>query len=131
MAERPVCELMRAIPSSVLPDEDAARALQRMRAENVALLPVLDYGELLGLVYERDLQGVAGDLQGLQVRDLMRGEPAEAPPWTPVARVLHEMLRQRAEAVVIVDHGHLVGLFTLDDAARRCGALMDEASLRH
>lgn len=132
MAVRPVCELMRALPSSVLPDESAARALQRMRSEGVSALPVLDYGELLGLVFERDLAQLRADsLARRQVRDVMRGEPTEVPPWMAVGAVLRTMLAQRAEAAVVVDHGHLVGLFTLDDAARRCGALLDVAALRH
>ncbi|WAS98793.1 CBS domain-containing protein [Nannocystis punicea] len=132
MADRPVCELMRALPSSVLPDEAAAPALMRMRSEGVALLPVLDYGELLGLVYERDLARLRGELLSRRlVRDLMRGDPPVAPPWRSVDAVLRLMLTHRAEAVVISDRGHLVGLFTLDDAARRCGALLDAAALRH
>ncbi|MCY0985819.1 MULTISPECIES: CBS domain-containing protein [unclassified Nannocystis] len=132
MADRPVCELMRALPSSVLPDEAAAPALQRMRSEGVALLPVLDYGELLGLVYERDLARLRGELLGRRlVRDVMRGDPPVAPPWRSVDAVLRLMLTHRSEAVVISDRGHLVGLFTLDDAARRCGALLDAAALRH
>lgn len=130
MAGRPVCEMMCALPSSVLPDEDAARALQRMRREQVTVLPVIDFGELLGLVYERDLVQLRGTSRR-QVRDLMRGDPPSAPPWMSVTAVLRLMLLQRAEAVVIIDHGHLVGLFTLDDAARRCGNLLDAASLRH
>jgi CBS domain-containing protein len=130
MAGRPICEMMCALPSSVLPDEDAARVLQRMRREQVALLPVVDFGELLGLVYERDLvQLRCGPRR--QVRDLMRGEPPSAPPWMSVTAVLRLMLIQRADAVVIIDHGHLVGLFTLDEAARRCGNLLDAAALRH
>lgn len=132
MAARPVCELMHALPSSVLPDEIAARALQRMRAEGVAVLPVLDYGELLGLVFERDLAQLRADaLARRQVRDVMRGDPTEVPPWMAVGAVLRVMLAHRAEAAVVIDHGHLVGLFTLDDAARRCGSLLDEAALRH
>lgn len=130
MAGRPVCEMMCALPSSVLPDEDAARALQRMRREQVTVLPVVDFGELLGLVYERDLVQLRCTPRR-QVRDLMRGEPTSAPPWMSVTAVLRLMLLQRSEAVVIIDHGHLVGLFTLDDAARRCGNLLDAASLRH
>ena len=132
MADRPVCELMRELPFSVLPEDGANVALQRMRDEGVALLPVLDCGELLGLVHERDLVRLRGDvLARRQVRDLMRGDPPVAPPWRSVDAVLRLMLAYRAEAVVIRDRGHLVGLFTLDDAARRCGALLDAAALRH
>lgn len=123
---------MRVLPSSVLPDEAAAAALQRMRSEGAVLLPVLDYGELLGLVYERDLARLRGDLLGRRlVRDVMRGDPPVAPPWRSVDAVLRLMLTYRSEAVVISDRGHLVGLFTLDDAARRCGDLLDAAALRH
>jgi hypothetical protein len=57
--------------------------------------------------------------------------PAVAAPWAPVCAVLLQLLRNRQEAAVIVDRGHLVGLFTLDEAARRCGSALDAAALRH
>lgn len=130
--QRPVCEIMRALPQSLLPDESAARALQRMRKEEVDVLPVVDYGELLGLVLARDLVGRnERELADLQVRLVMRGDPETAAPWAPVGAVLAQLLRFRQEAAVIVDRGHLVGLFTLEDAARRCGRVLDEAVLRH
>jgi len=129
---RPVCDVMRPLPLSLLPNESAAWALQRMRQEEVDVLPVVDYGELLGLVLARDLEGRSdSELARLQVKAVMRGEPETAAPWSPVGAVLAQMLRFRQEAAVIVDRGHLVGLFTLDDAARRCGRVLDDAVLRH
>lgn len=129
---RPVCELMLPLPPSVLPDDSAARAWQRMRAEAVAVLPVVDDGELLGLVFARDLEPrTAADLTRLCVADLMHGDPTTATPWAPVSLVLHQLLHVREDAAVIVDRGHLVGLFTLDLAAHRCGSALDEATLRH
>lgn len=130
--QRPVCDVMRSLPLSLLPDEGAAWALERMRQEEVDVLPVVDYGELLGLVLARDLEGRSdSELARLQVKAVMRGEPETAAPWSPVGAVLAQLLRFRQEAVVIVDRGHLVGLFTLEDAARRCGRVLDEAVLRH
>lgn len=130
--QRPICDVMRSLPLSLLPDEGAAWALQRMRQEAVDVLPVVDYGELLGLVLARDLEGRSeSELARLQVKAVMRGEPEVAAPWSPVGAVLARLLRFRQEAAVIVDRGHLVGLFTLEDAARRCGRVLDEAVLRH
>lgn len=129
---RPVCELMLPLPPSVLPDDPAARAWQRMRAEGVAVLPVVDEGELLGLVFARDLElRPAADLARLCVADLMHGDPTTATPWAPVSLILRQLLQVRGEAAVIVDRGHLVGLFTLDLAAHRCGSALDAAALRH
>ena len=123
---------MRSLPQSLLPDDGAAFALQRMRKEAVEVLPVVDDGELLGLVLARDLEGRSDrELACLQVKAVMHGEPETAAPWSPVRVVLAQLLRFRQEAVVIVDRGHLVGLFTLEDAARRCGRVLDEAVLRH
>jgi CBS domain-containing protein len=130
--QRPICDVMRSLPLSLLPDEGAAWALQRMRQEGVDALPVVDYGELLGLVLARDLEGRSdSELARLQVKAVMRGEPEVAAPWSPVGAVLARLLRFRQEAAVIVDRGHLVGLFTLEDAARRCGRALDDAVLRH
>ena len=51
---------MRSLPQSLLPDDGAAFALQRMRKEAVEVLPVVDDGELLGLVLaEEPIQAVA------------------------------------------------------------------------
>jgi CBS domain-containing protein len=123
---------MRSLPLSLLPDDRAAWALQRMRQEEVDVLPVVDDGELLGLVLARDLEGRNdNELARLLVKAVMRGEPETAAPWSPVGAVLAQMLRSRQEAAVIIDRGHLVGLFTLEDAARRCGRVLDDAVLRH
>ena len=130
--QRPVCDVMRPLPLSLLPDDSAAWALQRMHQEGVDVLPVVDYGELLGLVLARDLEGRSDcDLARLLVKVVMHGDPEIAAPWSPVGAVLAQLLRFRQEAAVIVDRGHLVGLFTLEDAARRCGRVLDEAVLRH
>jgi CBS domain-containing protein len=123
---------MRSLPQSLLPDDGAAWALQRMRKEGVDVLPVVDDGELQGLVLARDLEGRSDrELARLQVKAVMHGEPETAPPWSPVGAVLTQLMRNRQEAAVIVDRGHLVGLFTLEDAARRCGRVLDDAVLRH
>lgn len=130
--QRPVCDVMRSLPLSLLPEDSAAWALQRMRQEEVDVLPVVDYGELLGLVLARDLEGRSDcDLARLLVKVVMHGDPETAAPWSTVEAVLAQLLRFRQEAVVIVDRGHLVGLFTLEDAARRCGRVLDEVVLRH
>jgi len=130
--QRPVCEIMRQLPLSLLPDDGAAWAWRRMEDEGVDVLPVVDFGELLGLVLRRDLEGrPERELARLQVKALMRGEPTIAAPWSPVGAVLAEMLRFRQEAAIILDRGHLVGLFTLDDAARSCGDALDAAAMRH
>ena len=130
--QRPICEVMRPLPLSLLPDDGVAWAWRRMQEEAVDVLPVVDFGELLGLVLVGDLERRSPrERARLQVRALMRGEPTVAAPWSPVGAVLAQLLRFRQEAAIIVDRGHLVGLFTLDDAARRCGAALDAAALRH
>src|SRR5688500_13499514 len=107
--QRPVCEIMRPLPLSLLPEDGAAWAWQRMRQEGVEVLPVVDFGELLGLVLARDLERRSPrELARLQVRALMRGEPAVAAPWAPIGAVLAQMLRFRQDAAVIIDRGHLV-----------------------
>ena len=130
--QRPICEVMRPLPLSLLPDDGVAWAWRRMQEEAVDVLPVVDFGELLGLVLVGDLERRSPrERARLQVRALMRGEPTVAAPWSPVGAVVAQLLRFRQEAAIIVDRGHLVGLFTLDDAARRCGAALDAAALRH
>jgi hypothetical protein len=61
----------------------------------------------------------------------MHGDPTTATPWAPVSLVLRQLLRFRQDAAVIVDRGHLIGLFTLDLAAHRCGSALDAVALRH
>lgn len=130
--QHPICDVMESLPLSILPDDGAAWAWHRMRKEGVSVLPVVDFGELVGLVYARDLEHRGSrELARLQVRAVMRGEPAVAAPWAPIPAVLQQLLRVRQEAAVIVDRGHLVGLFTLDGAARRCGSALDAFAMRH
>ncbi len=129
---RPICELMLPLPPSVLPDDSAAKAWQRMRDEAVPVLPVVDEGELVGLIHARDLElRSAKDLTRLRVSQLMHGDPTTATPWAPISLVLRQLLRFRQDAAVVVDRGHLIGLFTLDLAAHRCGSALDAVALRH
>jgi len=129
---RPVCELMLPLPPSVLPDDSVVKVWQRMRDEAVTVLPVVDDGELLGLVFLRDLElRPSSDLTRLRVNQVMHGDPTTATPWAPISLVLRQLVRVREDAAVIVDRGHLVGLFTLDLAAHRCGSALDAATLRH
>lgn len=129
---RPICEIMLPLPPSLLPDDSAAWAFQRMCAEAVAVLPVVDDGELLGLVHAQELELLdARDRARLPVLRVMHGEPTTATPWDPIDLVLKQLLRFRQDAAVIVDRGHLVGLFTLDLAAHRCGSALDAVALRH
>lgn len=119
-----VADVMNEDVAMVGPDEPIARAVRLMRDEAYSQLPVLDDGVPVGSLSEtelvRALSGKDKDaLDPLTVADLMRPPfPAAAPDEGL------ESVRRHLEdhpAVVVMEHGVVVGIVTKSDLLRGVG----------
>ena len=96
----------------------AARRL--MRRHKIRHLPILENGELKGIVSQRDLYFVESlddvDPQGISVAEAMTENVLAVAPDTPVSEVARQMAENRIGSVIVIDGGKVAGIFTTMDA---------------
>ena len=99
----------------------------KMMAENgIRHLPVLERGDLVGIVSQRDLyfvETIAGvDKLTDKVEDAMTTDTRRFDPETPLREVARAMFDERLGCAVIVERDRVVGVFTAMDALRILGS---------
>ncbi|MBK6686284.1 MAG: CBS domain-containing protein [Deltaproteobacteria bacterium] len=114
-------------PHSIGPGQTIAVALKLMRTHGVRHLPVLDGGNIIGLVSERELELVATlgatNPERAPVEQAMIPDPYWAEVDTPVAEVAAKMAERKLGSAVITRGGKLAGVFTTTDALRALAEL--------
>jgi acetoin utilization protein AcuB len=117
---------MTTSPHSIGAEQPLAEAHKRLREFNIRHLPVLRGGKLVGMVTDRDLHLVETlrevDIATLEVEQAMSQNVYAVPPDAALDEVVDEMARQKYGSAVIMQNGHVVGIFTTVDA---CSALRD------
>lgn len=102
-----------------------------MREEHIRHLPVLHQGKLVGVVTDRDLRLVETlrdvDPTKVTVSEAMTSDVYTVSPDTSLDEVVSAMAKSKYGSAVVVDHGHVVGIFTTVDA---CSALADLLATR-
>lgn len=119
-----VRHFMTPSPETIAPDLTLAQARERMFHLSARHLPVVEGGELVGILSDRDValvEGVGNDLARLTVRQAMTLQPFTCGPEAHLHAVAAEMAAHKYGSAVIVDRehpGHVLGLFTTTDALR-------------
>jgi acetoin utilization protein AcuB len=102
-----------------------------MREEHIRHLPVLHQGKLVGVVTDRDLRLVETlrdvDPTKVTVSEAMTSDVYTVSPDTSLDEVVSAMAQSKYGSAIVVDHGHVVGIFTTVDA---CTALADLLTTR-
>ena len=115
-------EVMTSQPVTIGRTETLATAHELMRENDVRHLPVLEHGELVGVVTQRDLyllETIAGvDLREDRVDDAMSNDAYAVPPDASLDQVTAEMATQRYGCAVVIERGRVIGIFTTTDALR-------------
>jgi acetoin utilization protein AcuB len=113
---------MTVSPETIQADLTLAQARQRMYELAARHLPVVESGELVGILSERDItlaEALEGDLERLSVRQAMTARPFTCGPEAHLHAVAEEMAQHKYGTAIVVDRqhpGHVVGLFTTVDA---------------
>jgi len=106
-------------------------AHQMMRDQRIRHLPVLHQGKLIGLVSDRDLRLIETlkdvDPSKVAVSEAMTADVYTVGPDAALDEVVGAMAASKHGSAVVVDHGHVVGIFTTVDA---CTAFADLLSTR-
>lgn len=122
-----VQSVMTAQPITIGRNESLATAHELMRRHGCRHLPVLEHGELVGVVTQRDLyflETIAGvDLTEDHVDDAMSVDAYAVPPEAPLAEVSKHMAANRYGCAVVIERGRVIGIFTTTDALRALSVL--------
>jgi len=111
-------DVMSAPPPTVDADMPLASALERyLSGHDGEAFPVMDDGHVTGFISLRLAGGASADRP---VRDAMAGASAvlEADPAEPLAAIADRMSERRAQAVMVVRDGRLVGVIEPEDLNR-------------
>jgi acetoin utilization protein AcuB len=122
MAGPTLREVMTESPHTIGKDQPLEKASQVMRDAGIRHLPVLDGGQLLGIVSTRDIYLVETlqdvDAAKVSVEEAMSAEPYSVAPDAPLEEVAAEMAEHKYGAAVVMEGRKVVGIFTTVDALR-------------
>jgi CBS domain-containing protein len=117
---------MTANPMAIEADQPVVKAAELMAKENVGSLPVVEKGDLVGIVTDRDLviQVVARGLDPatVNVTDVYTEKPVVATPDEPLDQALQRMAAEQVRRLPVVSDGELVGMLAQADVARSADA---------
>ncbi len=115
---------MTPFPYSVDVGAPVSEALEFMREHKIRHLPVMEHGNLKGVISDRDINLALGpdfaypDANELKVRDAMIADCYVVDLHTPLHAVLRHLAEQRLGSALVTRRGKLAGVFTLTDACR-------------
>ena len=117
-----VDELMATALHVIAPSTALADAWHLMSEQHVRHLPVVDDGQPVGLVSDRDLRRALGDgaTDETPVSSVMAGEMLEIVAGSPLGEAAFLMTLSKVSALPVLDDGKLVGLLTLTDLLENC-----------
>ena len=104
------------------PNAMVFEAIQLMAAKNIGALPVMDCGQLIGIVSERDymrnviLKGKSS--KETPVREIMTRELVTATPEDSVGDCMALMTEKRVRHLPIIDGNELIGVLSIGDVVK-------------
>jgi CBS domain-containing protein len=116
-----VADVMSYRPIVIDAFDSVQAAAQVMRAQAVGTLPVVERGQLVGIVTDRDLvlrSTAAGERPWeSHVREVMTRDPVVCAPDEKLTTAVERMIARRIRRLIVVDDSGVVGVFSVDDLA--------------
>ncbi|MBU8895080.1 CBS domain-containing protein [Corallococcus sp. H22C18031201] len=125
-------DLMTKSLETIGPDEPLRQAAERMRIHSIGALPVMEGGQLVGMLTDRDITvrstAMGKDPNVTRVRDAMTSAVITCGPDDPLSEAERLMEDWMVRRLIVVDsERHPLGLISLDDLATVPGERMVEA----
>jgi len=122
MTEMTIRDYMTPQPITVGRDQPLAVAHKLMRQRRIRHLPVLHAGVLVGVLSMRDLHFLESfasvDAGTVLIEEAMSEAPYAVGPEARLSTVARTMAKHRYGSAVVMQKGHVIGLFTTTDALR-------------
>ncbi|HHY74495.1 MAG TPA: CBS domain-containing protein [Bacillus bacterium] len=102
------------------PVDNAFEVATKMKDLNVGAIPIVENGNLLGMITDRDLvvRGIAEKRSGSNaVTELMSEQMVTIAPTASVHEAAHLMAEKQIRRLPVVENGQLVGIVSLGDLA--------------
>lgn len=119
---------------SIAPDQMVLEALKMMAEKNVGALPVMEEGQVVGVISERDyarkvvLQGRSS--VGTPVRAIMSAPVVTADSQQSIERCMAVMTNSHLRHLPVVEGDQLIGLLSIGDLVKE--AIVEQTELiRH
>ena len=104
---------------SVGPNATAIKALILLNENNIARLPVISGGKLVGILTERDLKRASFPSETLKVENVMTRNPVTVFWNNTISEVAETLLKHNISGVPVTGaQGELIGIITKDDLFR-------------
>lgn len=116
-----VRKYMTMTPFAINADSTVDEAIKTMRKHDIRHLPV-QKGKGYGIISDRDIKyatSLAGfDPRTAKVKDICEEAPYFTKPDSLVSEVGEQLAERKMGSALVMDNGHLVGIFTTTDACR-------------
>ncbi len=126
-----ISRYMTSQPWTIDRDASLADARRLMREHGIRHLPVVDGGELVGVVSERDLHllEVVSDLEraSISLSEAMSARPFVVTSDALLDEVVEIMADQRYGSAIVMGHDGVEGIFTTIDACRALADVLQRA----
>ncbi len=123
-----VSSVMTPQPCTIERTATLADAHQVMRGHEVRHLPVLDRGQLCGIVTQRDLHLLEtladADPETTRVEEAMHDRPFAVTGDMPLDEVLQTMATHKYGSAIVVGQDGVEGIFTTIDACQAFAAML-------
>lgn len=128
-----VRQWMKAEPATVTSEDHLASVQEKMQAGGFRQIPVVDAGQLVGIVTDRDLRQHVGQLERTKVNCAMTEKPVTVGPNNTLEEAARVMLKEKFNGLPVMENGRLIGMITTSDIMKAfldsMGAL-EEATVR-
>jgi CBS domain-containing protein len=115
-------EVMTPSPETVEPGKPATEAAKLMKKADAGMIPVVQDGQLLGTVTDRDivLRVIAEGKNPVSttVGEIASAEVITVAPEQDLGDALHLMAKHQVRRLPVVENGRLVGVLAQADVAR-------------